>query len=106
MLNARDHLFGISELAQDLACFLGVKFFQTFAPLKIADASHGVGITGNLPAAQVLATRCQTQCLGSLRAKTEDPIGEPLRVYQLSRLLNSIHVFPIWIVRILLVKTG
>jgi hypothetical protein len=54
----------------------------------------------------MLATRCQPQFFGRIGAKTEDPIGEPLRVNQFSRVLNPINHFAIGVLRILGVESG
>ena len=53
-LHAGDDVFGVAEFAEDFTGFLGMKFFESFAPLEVTGAGHWVLVARKHPAAEVL----------------------------------------------------
>src|SRR5205814_491755 len=78
----RDRRVIVSNIAQNLAGLLRVKFVEPLSPLKIPNASGREAGSGNLPAANVLRSCCEPQWLGRIGREAIQPVGHSLRVRQ------------------------
>ena len=85
-LHALNDGIGITHLTQNFTGAFGVKAFQVRAPFEITGPCHGIGMTRNFPAAQMLAACGEAKFLRGVRAKLQNPRREPLRVEKFARM--------------------
>ena len=79
----------VAELFQETRGRVGMKATQLSTPLQVADATRRVGISRDLPAANVLAARGEPQRFGCVRREPFDPGRQALGVDELTRSLGS-----------------
>lgn len=104
VLDADDRVVRVTDLAENFTRFLGMKLFEGGSPAEITRAIHWIRVAGNLPAAEVLATRGEEKFLGGGRAEFEDPIGEPLGHENFARAGYAIDLLDIWVGCVMFIK--
>src|SRR5580704_1922798 len=101
----RDRLWIVANLYEYFSGFACVKLFQIAAPPQVADARHFIGVTGNSPTADVLASGCQKKLFRSFRIQAQDPFGQSLCVEQLLGMSHLVHRDEIRVPSVLFIET-
>lgn len=106
VLHAKNDIFGVTGLAENVSGFLGMKGLESGAPLEITGAGHGTRGAGDLPATEMLAAGGELELLGGAGAKLEHPLAQFLREEQFARLGNAVHLLDIRVGCVILVEAG
>src|SRR6185437_16109936 len=96
VLYAEHRFFGVTDLPENLAGFLGVKGFERGAPAQIAGPVHGIRIARNLPAAKMLTSRGEEKFLGCGGTELLDPVREAAGHDQFAGMIHAIDLLDIW----------
>jgi hypothetical protein len=99
-LYAGDGGLVVADALEDFAEFVGVHTLAGGAPAMIAGAIHGEGITGDGPAADVLAMSGQAEWFGSVGLEAVQPVGHSLRVNEFFGLLDALKCFTVGVGRV------